>query len=258
MASLKPTEESSSVAPATAEQRWRDAPDMAEVPVVAVSALVPHGSRAVIVAPHPDDEVLGCAGLLMQLATAGNEMLLIAVSDGERSHSRESVMSAGLLSHVRPAETAQALTVLGVANLAIMRANLPDSRVAEHAAKLQDLLGAYLQTTDTVFASWHRDIHPDHEAVGQACRDAARAIGCRLIEIPIWAWHWRQPDHGDIPWPRARKLMLDDDMQKRKAAAMQCYRSQLEPDLSTGNAAILPREVLAHFLRPYEIYFVGG
>lgn len=242
--------------PATDEARWRDNPRLAKVPQVHPETLVASDSRAVIVAPHPDDEVLGCAGLLMHLARSGHEILLIAVSDGERSHSSESAFSSDLLSHVRPAETSEALTALGITNITIMRAQLPDSRVGEHQRKLQDLLSAYLQRSDIVFASWHRDGHPDHEAVGLASRDAARAIGCRLIEIPIWMWHWRTPDHQDIPWQRARKLALDPDMQARKKAALECYRSQLEPDRSTGNAAILPPEVLAHFQRDFEIYFV--
>jgi len=242
--------------PATDEARWRDDPHLTAVPEVHPEMLVSQESRAVIVAPHPDDEVLGCAGLLMHLARSGHEILLIAVSDGERSHSSESALSSELLSHVRPAETSEALMALGLANIAIMRAQLPDSRVGAHQRKLQDLLGAYLQRGDTVFASWHRDGHPDHEAVGQASRDAARARGCRLIEIPIWMWHWRSPDHPEIPWQRARKLALDQDMLARKKAALACYRSQLEPDRSTGNAAILPPDVLAHFYRDFEIYFV--
>ncbi|MDB5991884.1 MAG: hypothetical protein JWQ10_3287 [Herbaspirillum sp.] len=257
---------------ATDEALWRDSHRLAQVPLVPAETLIAADSRAVIVAPHPDDEVLGCAGLLMHLSRLGNKILLVAVSDGERSHhsghrgdsshsshsshSSESAFSADLLARVRPAETTQALLRLGVAHITIVRAQLPDSGVAQHRARLQDLLGAYLQPGDTVFASWQRDGHPDHEAVGEASGDAARAVGCRLIEIPIWMWHWRRPDHHAIPWQRARKLALDDDMQVRKKAALACYRSQLEPDRSTGNAPILPPEVLAHFHRPFEIYFV--
>ncbi len=240
----------------TPERQWRDDRRLAEVPEVRAETLVSPGSRAVVVAPHPDDEVLGCAGLLMQLGRTGNAILLIAVSDGEKSHADDSVFSAGLLSHVRPAETAQAMARLGIANIDIMRAHLPDGRIGEFGVKLQDLLTAYLQASDTVLSTWRKDGHPDHEAAGEASIAAARTAGCRHIEIPVWAWHWRTPDDPDIPWLRARKLPLDDAMQERKKAALESYRSQLEPDLSLGGAAILPQEVLAHFTRPYEIYFV--
>jgi hypothetical protein len=37
---------------------------------------------------------------------------------------------------------------------------------------------------------------------------------------------------------------------------LQCYRSQIETDLSTGEPAILPLDDLAHFHRPYEVFFL--
>jgi LmbE family N-acetylglucosaminyl deacetylase len=241
---------------ATDEALWRDDDRLSQVPIALPEALVAANSRAVIVAPHPDDETLGCAGLLMHLARLDRKILLIAVSDGEKSHGNESSLSAEHLSHLRPAETIEALSRLGIADIAIMRARIPDGDVARHRAELQDMLCAYLRPRDTLFTTWQLDGHPDHEAVAQAGMEAARVVGCRLIQIPIWMWHWRTPDDPAIPWKRARKLMLDDTMQARKKAALRCYRSQLAPDPSTGNAAILPPEVLAHFHRPFETYFV--
>jgi len=240
----------------TAEQLWRDHSRMAQVPQVGAAQLVSAGSRVVVVAPHPDDEALGCAGLLMELAQAGHAILLIAVSDGEGSHDTASILSADLLTHLRPAETVAALGVLDLLQIDIMRANIPDSRVGEHRLKLRDLLLAYVQSGDTLLTSWHLDGHPDHEAVGDVCRDVGRSTGCHVLEVPVWLWHWRQPDDVGIPWQRARKLMLAGEQVQRKARALQCYRSQLEADLSTGNAAVIGDDVLAHFLRPYEIYFV--
>jgi LmbE family N-acetylglucosaminyl deacetylase len=246
---------------ATEEGLWCEDHRLGQMPIVQPEALVAANSRAVIVAPHPDDEMLGCAGLMMHLSRLGGEILLIAVSDGEKSHGSESALSAARLSQLRPAETIAALARLGFggitdADIAIMRTRLPDGGVTLHRAELQDMLCAQLRPDDTVLTTWRLDGHPDHEAAGYASMEAARIVGCRLIEIPIWMWHWRTPDHAAIPWQRARKLMLNDDMQTRKKAALQCYRSQLEPDLSTGKAPIVPPEVLAHFHRPFEIYFV--
>ena len=50
---------------------WQASPRMAELPQISVEQLVPEGHRAVIIAPHPDDEVLGCGGLLQGLAALG-------------------------------------------------------------------------------------------------------------------------------------------------------------------------------------------
>ena len=44
--------------------------------------------RLVVVAPHPDDEVLGAGGLLQYMGRVGVEMVVVAVTDGEASHPR--------------------------------------------------------------------------------------------------------------------------------------------------------------------------
>jgi len=50
---------------------WQASPKMADLPSISVEQLVPAGHRAVIIAPHPDDEVLGCGGLMQGLAALG-------------------------------------------------------------------------------------------------------------------------------------------------------------------------------------------
>ena len=67
-------------------QHWRDSQRLANLPSVEVTELVPQGSRAVIVAPHPDDEVLGTGGLLQLINTLNRPLLLISVTDGTASH----------------------------------------------------------------------------------------------------------------------------------------------------------------------------
>jgi hypothetical protein len=47
---------------------------LADLPVTIAAQLVPPNSRAVIVAPHPDDEVLACGGLLQQLHAQGSHI----------------------------------------------------------------------------------------------------------------------------------------------------------------------------------------
>ena len=240
----------------TAESRWHGHHCLAQLAPVGAADLVPPASRAVIVAPHPDDEVMGCGGLLAQLAALDRDILLIAVSDGEKSHPAESAWSAGLLAQTRPGETAAALARLGIHRIAIVRAHLPDGAIAQNRTQLADLLKTHLRPSDVLLASWRMDGHPDHEAVGETAAAAACASGCKLIEVPIWAWHWAAPGDGNIAWQNACKLVLDDATTQKKKAALQCYRSQIEADLSTGRPAILPDEDLAHFYRPYEVFFL--
>jgi hypothetical protein len=70
----------------TSLQAWRSSRHLAELPLIDAQTLVPAGSRAVIIAPHPDDEVLGCGGLLQLLAALERPILIISVTDGSASH----------------------------------------------------------------------------------------------------------------------------------------------------------------------------
>ena len=65
---------------------WQASPKMAELAFISVEQLVPEGHRAVIIAPHPDDEVLGCGGLMQGLAALCRPIQLISVTDGSASH----------------------------------------------------------------------------------------------------------------------------------------------------------------------------
>ena len=69
----------------TPDASWQAWGGLQDLPPVSAAALVPPGRRAVIVAPHPDDEVLACGGLLQMLAAQGSPMVLVAVTDGTGS-----------------------------------------------------------------------------------------------------------------------------------------------------------------------------
>ena len=70
----------------TAEAEWNGWPVLAALPRIDARTLVPRNARAVVVAPHPDDEVLSVGGLLAQLADIGARIEVIAVTDGTASH----------------------------------------------------------------------------------------------------------------------------------------------------------------------------
>lgn len=70
----------------TGLDHWNNARCLMNMPHIDLTRLVPEGARAVIVAPHPDDEILGCGGVLQLLHAAGRSLLLISITDGTASH----------------------------------------------------------------------------------------------------------------------------------------------------------------------------
>lgn len=239
----------------TPDAVWQAWPGLANLPPVTAAELVPPQRRAVIVAPHPDDEVLACGGLLQLLHAQGTQVVLLAVTDGDASHPNSALLSAADLSRLRPQETAAAMRMLEV-QPQTLRARIGDGQVAASLDQLHNLLLQLLRPGDIVFTTWRQDGHPDHDACGLAATLAARAMRATLIEMPVWSWHWGTPSDHRLPWHRARRLALDHDTLRRKQQAVACFQTQLHDDPSTGRQAILPSHVLARLLHPYEIYFI--
>ena len=65
----------------TAEADWLHWLERRRLPEAAPETLVPPGCRAVVVAPHPDDEVLSVGGLFGHLAGLRRELLVVAATD---------------------------------------------------------------------------------------------------------------------------------------------------------------------------------
>jgi len=236
---------------------WQTSSRLAELTTISVAELVPEGHRAVIIAPHPDDEVLGCGGLLQGLAALGRAMQLISVTDGSASHPGSRRWPVQRLSVVRPQESAQALHRLGLPlhSLKWLRAGFSDSQVEAREQQLTEFIQRYLKPTDVVFTTWREDGHCDHEAVGRASARAVQATGATLVELPVWTWHWATPEDSQVPWHRARKIPLTPAAVARKRHAMHAFASQLEGDPQIGLPPVLAPYVLERLLQPFEVVF---
>jgi len=207
--------------------------------------------RVVILAPHPDDEVLALGGSLMRLARRRCRVDVIAVTQGERSHPRSRRRSPQEIAHLRRDERSSALAALGLSGARVTELAVPDGRVASET-KLVDRIAPLIAGATYCIAPWQRDGHPDHDATGAAAAAACKATGVRLLEYVIWAWHWADPSAPDFPWSRLRKVSLRSDEHAAKIAAIEAYRSQIRPLATDEPEVILPPSVLARFQRSFE------
>jgi LmbE family N-acetylglucosaminyl deacetylase len=213
-------------------------------------------ATVVVVAPHPDDEVLAVGGLLQVLHRAGHRIEVVAVTDGEASHPGSRAIGPRALAAVRRIEAAQARRVLGLAARSTVHVGLPDGAVADHEDRLADVLADRLDPRSIVLATWRGDGHPDHEATGRAAASAAALTGARLVEYPVWAWSWARPGDGRLPWPSASAVHLLEAVQRAKHRAIQAFTSQLAPlGPDPADGPVVPPAVLAHHLRPFEVVF---
>lgn len=237
----------------TDEATWYAAPVFADLPALDATAWVAAHRRVFVLAPHPDDEILGLGGTLSRLSAAGAELHILSVTDGEASHADSLAWSKERLIATRPNEMLLGLDRLGI-DAKVTRLRLPDTRVGGHRKKLLKTLVDSVREDDLLLTTCRFDGHPDHEACGDVALLAGELTGATVLEYPVWMWHWAVPDEAVIPWSRARRLPLDDETLRRKHDAIAGFTSQLEAD--GEREAILPPHVVERFERPFEVVFV--
>jgi LmbE family N-acetylglucosaminyl deacetylase/GT2 family glycosyltransferase len=133
--------------------------------------------RVLVLAPHYDDEVLGCGGLLLQLAAGGAEVVCAFLSDGSGGgEGPPEGMSGGDYSALRRAESEAAAAALGIARVEHVgfRQGLPDgglvSAVGELTGQIESLLDA--RGPDLVLVPSPLEVTTDHQATFRALHEA--------------------------------------------------------------------------------------
>lgn len=231
----------------TSEADWAGWPGWS-APTRTLAELVPNA--LVVIAPHPDDETLMAGGLIRAAIASGRAVRVIAMTGGDASHPGSARWPRPVLLAQRRFERARALAILGGA--AVTELGICDGQISAQSAYATARIRSELRPDDTVVTTWRYDGHPDHEGTARAVHAAGPA---RLFEAPVWGWHWADP--GQLP-PDPVLFELDDDTGQRKREAMMQFRSQLEPDASTGAGPILPDWALPRWHRRCEVFYRAG
>ncbi|WP_216896325.1 PIG-L deacetylase family protein [Nocardia alni] len=218
------------------------------------------GCRHVIVlAAHPDDEVLGAGGLIALARSHGVPVTIVVATNGEASHPNSPSHSPEQLARIRIEESRLAAGELAAEPP--VRLGLADGDLTAQQTllgeRLHDILSRHGGADARCVSVWRHDGHPDHEAVGRAGAAACGRTGTPLIEFPVWMWHWATPEHPLLRGIEARRLPLPGTARNAKIRALNRFRSQTLP-LSDDPAdrAILPPHVLERFTGSAEVFFL--
>ncbi len=242
--------------------------DAEALPAIGLEAFLPTASGGVLVlAPHPDDESLGCGGLLAALAEAGRPARVVVVSDGAASHPNSRTHPPDRLRALRREETVAALAALGLGPERLALLGLPDGGVPGAGPGFDAAVTAIanLARRDpsppaAVLATWRHDTHPDHVAVAAMGRAVAAELDCRALFYPVWGLRFLHPTMGPAPAPAmrgpARGTRLDVTATlDRKRRAVAAHRSQTTPLIADDpEGFILVPAVLNVMLRPFELF----
>jgi LmbE family N-acetylglucosaminyl deacetylase len=234
--------------------------DPQALPLVSITEVL--AESVLVVAPHPDDETLGCAGAIKLLRSSGKTVHILVMSDGTQSHPNSRKYPALALKHLRQEETRCAMAVLEVENSYITFLQLPDGSIpatesegfSAAVCQFQDYLGTI--NPKMVFAPWRTDPHPDHRATWQILQAALQQVSLspRVIEYPIWDWDPDQMQHSQQGFSKAWRLDISAVVEVKKQA-IAAYRSQTSDLIDDDPVGFrLSEQMLRNFNQPWEIY----
>lgn len=216
--------------------------------------------KTLIVAPHPDDESLGCGGLIALLRKYERAVFILVLSDGTQSHPNSKKFPSEKLRDLRENELFNAAAILDVKKENITFFRFRDRQVPDKSSKnfapAVSRLQQFLATIkpQTIFVPWRRDPHPDHRAAFQLIT-AAKDENYGIYEYPIWLYDAAARVAAPLT-SEVSAFRLDINLVlKKKQKAIFAHRSQttrLIDDDPKGFS--LSPEVLQYFAVPFEIF----
>lgn len=215
-----------------------------------------------VIAPHPDDETLGCGGLIAATVLRGDPVHTVFVTEGGASHPDCHVWDRHRRAAAREAEAEESLRRLGAGAEPRSFLRLPDAAMpgpdnADHAAALAALV-RIIDGMRPVLAvlPWRRDPHCDHRASWALARDAIAASGQspQTLEYAIWLEELGavsdRPEDGEM---EAVALAVAGSVKRYALAA---HRSQLGEGVFDDPAGFaLTSKTIARLTGAEEIYW---
>src|SRR3990172_9185491 len=147
---------------------------------------LPEAKRVLVLAPHPDDETLGCGGSIALYASSGVELHLAVISDGGKiSHEFE---DKGVdVVETRKRECAEAARMLGIKQTYFLGFPDGDLKSFKHEIeiKLSEIIAGF--RPDIVFSPSPLDYHSDHIAVSEiALRLLNKVSGMKVAFYEVY------------------------------------------------------------------------
>ncbi len=219
---------------------------------------IPALAPILVVSPHPDDETLGCGGLIARCAQLEVPVTVLAMTGGEASHPGDKDWQKKFAS-IRHQEQQNALHTLGVTSPDLISLNLPDgglanlerSKVSQVIDQIVSILGS--RGIRTIFSPAIDDCHDDHQVTARWTAQAAILTGTgHFFSYQVWPPQNRAEPalRSEVPYCHPIGDLLD-----LKRWAIQQHRSQLgviDPDQPEGFQ--LPEELLEEKLSTLECY----
>ncbi len=217
------------------------------------------GRRPLVLAPHPDDESLGCGGMIAGACASGLAPEVVVLTDGAASHPGSRDFPPARLRAVREAEAARATAMLGLPARRLHFLRQADTRLAGAGPDFEGLVeriaGIGRQVgCGLVVGPWAGDPHCDHEAAALLAAAVAARGGWALRSYPVWGWLRDGAAVFDEPRIGGWRLDIARHLEA-KQRAIEAHVSQYGGLITDSPAGFrLPAALLAVFARPFEVF----
>lgn len=146
----------------------------------------PFGKSVLVVAPHQDDEAIGCGGSLIQQVRAGGTAMVAVLQDGADGHD-ELGMSREQMRELRNNESRRAAEVAGLPDAPRF---LSHARLEESVQKASEELAALIRErhVDALFVPFVLDATSDHRWANVITAEALKKIPwkVRVLGYEVW------------------------------------------------------------------------
>ena len=171
-------------------------------------------SRILVLAPHPDDESIGCGGALLHHVKQGDVVQIVFLTSGEKGgHGRSEAETI----RVREGEARAAAKILGVRQIEFW--HLPDGALRPSPDAIKRLR-TKLKTfkPEKIYVTHDREMHPDHRGAVRLVRRAlsgAKEKRLNVLGYEVWT-----------PIQKLSEIVDVSPFMQKKLRAIKAYRSQ--------------------------------
>jgi LmbE family N-acetylglucosaminyl deacetylase len=213
---------------------------------------------ALVLVPHPDDETLGCGGLLATATSLGLELRVAFLTDGGGSHLGSPTWPRARLVETRRQEALLAVGLLGVESADVEFLDWPDGHPFVAGSSAFEATLARLEilcrglAPRSIWATWEREPHADHRAAARVADALAHRVSPSPRRLSYLVWGWQLPEAA------AAGLVLRLECAatiERRGAALGCHRTQTtDLIVDAAEGFCIPPELAALTTEPFEFY----
>ncbi|MDX9690453.1 MAG: PIG-L family deacetylase [Alphaproteobacteria bacterium] len=219
---------------------------------------LPQGPLLVI-APHPDDETLGCGALIARYVATGHKVRIMIVTDGRYS-SPSTKLSPDDIARLRHHEAQNAIRTLGVPSSELVFLPYRDTESKNYLLQIEHDIASQIWLTHPalIVSPYGIDSHEDHRVIAQAVNNLIQKgkVPCAVWNYPMWFWPRQAMRHLlSLKRIRSHIIVPVDTYGTCKNTALDAYKTQFENLTGEENWHILDPNIRTLHVLDHELFF---